>query len=195
MRLIISILLFLSLHHFVSGQKPDKTTTKWFSETNSDGIIIQNSFPKGGPYPGPTSKNFNYTYLVFFTRVANETTSPLELTINFSADSIKIPRSPDTFVKLFLPPDTMTLDKQSAFSYGITALESFDKPTRFQRTIKPNEDCLFNVVAIFYQTRRNKQDQERGGNRAELILKGHDLFYRMPPQIESLPCGHIISKK
>lgn len=175
------------------GQEISKS--KWYSETNNNGVIIQNSFPKGGPYTGPTKKNFNYTYLVFFTRVINKTTTPLELAINFSADSIAIPYSPDTFVKLFLPADTMTLDKQSLFSYGITELESFDKPTRFQRTISPNEDCLFYVVAIFYQTKANARDQQRGGNRAELVLKGQDLFYRMTPQIDSLPCGNIITEK
>ena len=169
--------------------------TKWYSETASNGVIIQNSFPKGGPYTGPTKKYFNYSYLVFFTRVINETGNPLDLTVNFSADSIEIPNSPDTFVKLFLPPDTMTLDKQNLFSYGVTELESFDKSTRFQRTINPKGDCLFYVVAIFYQTRADARDQQRGGNRAELVLKGQDLFYRLPPQIDSLLCGHIVFNK
>jgi hypothetical protein len=65
----------------------------------------------------------------------------------------------------------------------------------FQRTIKPKEECLFYVVAIFYQTIATAANQDRGGNRAELVLKGQDLFYRMPPQIDSLPCGQIISKR
>src|SRR5687768_9696189 len=142
------------------------------SETNTNGIVIQNSFPKGGPYTGPTKKNFNYSHLVFFTRLVNKTETPLELMINFSADSIPIPHSPDTFVKLFLPSDTMTHDKQSLFSYGVSELESFDRPTRFERTISPNEECLFYVVAIFYQTKTTEQNQQRGGNRAELVLKG-----------------------
>ncbi|MBX2969980.1 MAG: hypothetical protein KF803_11465 [Cyclobacteriaceae bacterium] len=196
MRLTICLGFYFSFYTFVTGQSLDKTTiTKWYSETKSNGIIIQNSFPKGGPYTGLTNKNFNYSYLVFFTRVLNETSNPLELIINFSADSIAIPYSPDTFVKLFLPPDTMTLDKQYLFSYGVTELESFDKPTSLQRTINPNEECLFYVVAIFYQTRATAQNQRRGGNRAELVLEGQDLFYRMPPQINSLSCGHVISKK
>lgn len=193
MKFIISAVFFLSFCTFVMGQGIPQT--KWYSETTSHGIIIQNSFPKGGPYTGPTKKNFNYSYLVFFTRVINKTATPLELTINFSADSIAIPYSPDTFVKLFLPPDTMTLEKQNLFSYGVRELESVDNPTRFQRTIKANEECLFYVVAIFYQTMATEENQQRGGNRAELVLKGQDLFYRMPPQIDSLPCGHIIPEK
>ncbi|HCW06108.1 MAG TPA: hypothetical protein DGG95_01940, partial [Cytophagales bacterium] len=149
----------------------------------------------GGPYKGPTKKNFNYSHLVFFTRVVNTTATPFELTINFAADSIAIPNSPDTFVKLFLPPDKMTLAKQSVYDYGVKDLESFDKPTRFQKTIKPNEDCLFIVEAIFYQTRASAENQPRGGNRAELILRGQRLIYRMPPQIDELPCGQIIYKR
>jgi hypothetical protein len=192
---IIWVMFFLSFYTVATGQSLYSTSsTKWYSETISNGVIIQNSFPKGGPYTGPTKKNFNYSYLVFFTRVVNETPTPLELTINFSADSIEIPSSPDTFVKLFLPSDTMTLDKQYVFSYGVTELESLDKSTSFQRTINPSEECLFYVVAIFYQTRTTARNQQRGGNRAELILKGQDLFYRMPPQIDSIPCGHIFKK-
>lgn len=169
--------------------------TKWYSESASNGVIIQNSFPKGGRYTGPTIEYFNYSYLVFFTRVINETENPFDLTVHFSADSIEIPNSPYTFVKLFLPPDTMTFDKQNLFSYGITELASFDRSTRLQRTINSKEDCLFYVVAIFYQTRSDARDQQRGGNRAELVLKGQDLFYRLPPQIDSQLCGNIVFNK
>ena len=188
MRLTIFAILFLFIFCSAQGQN---TETKWYSENTSNGVIIQNSFPKGGPYTDATKKYFNYSYLVFFTSVINETEHPLELTVNFSPDSIPIPNSPDTFVKLFLPSDTMTLDKQALFSYGITELESFDKSTKFQRKLNPKEDCLFYVVAIFYQTNADAWNQERGGNRTELVLDGQDLFYNMLPQIDSLPCGHI----
>ena len=68
----------------------------------------------------------------------------------------------------------------------------FEKPTKFMRKLYPKEEGLFYVVAFFYQTKADALDQGRGGNRAELVLKGQDLFYRMLPQIDSLPCGHII---
>jgi hypothetical protein len=192
MRFIFFVTVFYSFCTLAIGQG---ISSQWCSETYTNGIRIQNSFPKGGPYTGPTKKNFNYTQLVFFTRVVNETDTPLELTINFSADSIPIPDSPDTFVKLFLPADTMTHDKKSLYNYGVTHLESFDKPTSFKKTIGADQECLFYVVGIFYQTRATAQNQQRGGNRAELVLKGQELFYRMPPQIDSLHCGEIISKR
>lgn len=192
MRFTISIVLFLLTCSLAKGQGID---WEWYSEHSSDGVIIQNSFPKGGPYNGPTTEHHNYSYLVFFTRIINETENPIELIVNFSSDSIAIPNSPNTFVKLFLPPDTMTLDKQSLFSYGITKLASLDQSTNIQRKLKPGEDFLFNVVGIFYQTNADAWNQERGGNRAELVLKGQDLFYRMPPQFDSLLCGRIIISK
>ena len=174
-----------------SYAKSQNTETKWYSETNNNGIIIQNSFPKGGPYTGQTKKHFNYSYLVFYSRVINQTEKAFELKINFPADSIGIPNSLDTFVKLFLPPDKMTLEKQNLFSYGVTEFESFDNATMFQKTLNPNEDCLFYVVAIFYQTKASAQNQQRGGNRTELVLEGQQLFYKMLPQIDSMHCGEI----
>ena len=197
MRFIISVVFFLSFCTFTMGQRISQT--KWYSETANNGIIIQNSFPRGGPYIDSTGKYTGYSFLIFFTRVINETASPLELTINFPADSFATGEGGNVYLKLFLPPDTMTLDKESLYNYGVTGLESFidfNKPTMLKRTINPKEECLFNIVAVFYQTiGTERTNQSSGGNRAELVLKGQDLFYRMIPQIDSLPCGHIISKK
>ena len=192
MRFAITTICFLLLFSLAKGQN---TETKWYSENEKNGIVIQNSFPKGGPYAEPTIEHFNYSYLVFYTRVINETGHPIELEISFSADSITIPNSPNTFVKVFLPPDTMTLDKQNLFSYGVTRLESFDKSTNFHKMINPNEDCLFYTVAIFYQTKDYVLNEERGGNRAEFIFNGENIVFNMLPQIDSLPCGHIILRE
>jgi hypothetical protein len=192
MKFIISTVIILFISSCTRGQN---TNIEWYSETESNGVIIQNSYPKGGPYTGPTKNNCNHSYLVFFTRVINETDKPFEIAIHFSADSIEIPNSTDTYVKLFLPQDTMTLEKENLFSYGVTELESLDKSTNFQRKVDPGEDCLFYVVGIYYQTKAGEWSHNRGGNRAEFILKEQDLFYRMPPQIDSLPCGNIIFDK
>ena len=73
----------------------------------------------------------------------------------------------------------------------MTACPETSEASSFQGKLNPIEDCLFYVVAVFYQTKAEAWSQERGGNRAELILKGQDLVYRMPPQIDSLFCGHI----
>ena len=86
MRSIIPVVIFLSFCDLAMGQK-NSTTRDWYSETANKGIIIQNSLPRGGPYYSSTGKNSNYSFLIFFTRIINETAEPLKLTINFPADS------------------------------------------------------------------------------------------------------------
>jgi len=186
------LILFLCISSFVRGQAQG---FNWYSECITDGITIQNSFPKGGPYQGELQGAFHPSYLVFFTRISNQTGKPIDIHIDFSAAPIPIPNAPNTYVKLFLPVTEMTLEKQKLFSYGITELESLDQPTNFQQTVAPNEDCLFNVVAFFYQTNATAQYEYRGGNRGEFFLEGNTLYYRMVPQIEALQCGEISIEK
>ena len=161
----------------------------------SEGVIIQNSFPKGGSYTDPTGNRFGYGK--FWTRVINETASPLELTVNFPADSFAIFPQPDSYLKLFLPPGNMTLDKESMYYYdGTTDLKSvldtgLNKPTMLQRTINPKEECLFYIGMLFHVP-------DNGPVRTEFVLKEQDLFYRISiaKQIDSvlIPCGQIVFK-
>ena len=179
-----------------TSNKDEKIKTKWYSETTNKGVAIQNSFPRGGPYPGSTGKNSNYSFLIFFTRVINETTSPLELTINFPADSFPTGEAGNVYMKIFLAPDTMKFDNEMRYIAGLESFLDFNKSTKLQRTINPKEEYIFYIGTVFYQAKGTAWgDQSRGGNRAELVLKEKDLFYRMTPQLDYLPCGHIISKK
>ncbi|MBC8151752.1 MAG: hypothetical protein H7Z72_02470 [Bacteroidetes bacterium] len=166
-------------------------------------VIIQNSYPKGGVaingnggYTDFTGKTHGFG--IFWTRVINETATPIELNINFPADSFPVSPSPDSYVKLFLPPDTMTLDKQSLYNYGykITDLRSFldtsfNKPTMFRRTVNPKEESLFYIVLLM-------KVPDNGPVRTELISKDKNLFYKISilPHFDSvlIPCGHIIIK-
>lgn len=188
MKYILTIINILLLSSISSAQNSD---TKWYSEHEQEGLIIQNSFPKGGPYKGSTTKHFNYSYLVFYSRVVNTTTQAIVIRLNFSADSVPIPNSPNTFMKVFLPTKLMTPDKHHAFSYGITELASFDQPSSLQRTIPPKGESLFYTVAIFYQTKDEKFNSKRGGNRAEFMFDGKELTFNLLPQIEAMPCGEI----
>mgnify|MGYP003576379425 FL=1 len=128
-------------------------TESRYTDSTGIAVIIQNGFPEGLGYTDPTGKNFGYR--IFWTRVINETASPLELTINFPGDSFAIFPQAGAYLKLFLPPDTMTLHKQWDFDFGATGLKSFldtafSKPTMLQRTINPKEECLFYITALFY---------------------------------------------
>ena len=161
-----------------------------YTSPTGKGITIQNSFPRGGSYNDPTGNNFGYG--IFWTRVINETASPFELTVNFPADSSDIFPEFDFYLKLFLPPGKMTLDKVSLFDYGATGLFSFldndlNNPTLIKRTINPKEEYIFYIGMLF-------QVPNNGPVRTELVLKEQDLFYKIniaPYGSTIIPCGKI----
>ena len=166
-------------------------TESRYTDSTGKSVIIQNSLPKGGVrYTDATGQNFGY--VIFWTRVINETATPMEFTINFPGSF----PSPYSYLKLVLPPDTMTLDKESLYNYGVTDLESFldtnfNKPTTFQKTINAKEECLFYVAVL--------SSKLGGAVRARLALEEHDLFYSVrgiAPELdsESIPCGQIVFK-
>lgn len=126
----------------------------------------------------------------------NETASPLELTINFPADSFAVSPEPVSYVKVFLPPGKMTMDKESLYNYGATGLTSFldtglHKPTMFRKTINAKEEYLF-YVGIHFVVAGN------GATRTGLVLKEQNLFYRISregqPHAVLIPCGQITLK-
>lgn len=177
------------------------------SETANRGVIIQNSLPKGDQHRDSSGKI--YGIAIFWTRVINETSNVLELTINFPVDSLEVASSPGSYSKLFLPSDTMTLDKVGLYNYGVTGLTYYldhglNKPTILKRTIHPNEECLFYVGVLRYQvsgqtprTRRPGLHQAGGGvTRTALVLEEQDLFYRVSIDHDTalIPCGQIVFK-
>jgi hypothetical protein len=173
-----------------------KYHTKYeYTDSIGKRLIIQNSFPKGGPYIDPAGKRFGHA--IFWTRVINETATPIEFTINFPADSFSISSVPQAYFKLFLPTDTMTIDKELEYGYGATGLKSFmdtglNKPTTLQRTIHPKKEYLFYVGMLMKMP-------DNGPVRTGLVLKEDGLFYRVSiaGQLDSalIPCGQIVFKK
>ncbi len=123
-------------------------TDTTYTFASGKGITIQNSYPKGGmiapdgtQYMDSTGKN--YGFVAFWSRIINETNTPLELHMNFPADSLAIFTLLGSHLKLFLPTDTLTYDKLSSFNYGLTGLQSyfdanFNKATTLQKTINPD---------------------------------------------------------
>jgi hypothetical protein len=172
-------------------------TTYHISGNKSEVVIIQNSLPKGGRYTDPAGKDFGY--VVFWTRLRNETAAPLELTINFTADAFKDLLGAGSLFKIFLPPDTMRLDKELLYDFGATGLKSFldaglNKPTRLQRTINPKEDCYFYIGILIHALPPGS-----GALRTGLVLKDKQLFYRIrssgQPDSALVACGQIVFKK
>jgi len=181
-----------------SGHRYIYTDTTYAAATGK-GITIQNSYPKGGmiapdgtQYISATGKR--YAFVVLWTRIINETTTPITLAINFPADSFPIFTPTDSYLKLLLPTDTMTVDKLSSFNYGLTELQSYldtnlHKITTLQKTINPNEEHIFYVAALSYKA--------SGTVRAGLFLKEQDLYYGMsiaPHGQGVIPCGQLVFK-
>jgi hypothetical protein len=197
-KLKLFVLLFVSVFHTSCGQNqtnaPKKniksetkdTATSYrpnnadfhskyeYTDSMSKRVIIQNSFPKGGGYIGPDGKRYPYT--VYYTQITNETMNPVELKINFPIDSFEFPLSSGNYMKLFIPSDTMTLDKVSLYDYGLSIKSFFDtgikKSYSMNRTVNPKESTAFYVVI-----RSNKGVD--GALRTGLSLKGQNLFYRI----------------
>jgi hypothetical protein len=140
-------------------------------------LIIQNGFPRGGmKYTDPNGEV--YGYVVFWTRIINETDNPLELKIDFPVDSYEVPSLPGKYFKILVPPDTMTLDKFPLFNYGLIDLESFldksiHRSSSLNRTINPKESSGFYIVMLCLM------EGAHGTMRTGLSLKGQDLFYRI----------------
>ena len=196
MRLLFFFLAcFFALYACHVSTKKDSSISSSTHIDTGKGIIIQNSGPRGGPYSYPTGKRFGYA--IFWTRLINQTPSPIDITINFPADSFSISPSPQSYFKLFLPSDTMTIDKEPSYDYGATGLKSFmdtglNKTTSIQRTINPKEEYLFFVGMLMKMP-------DNGPVRTGIVLKEGELFYRVSitGQLDStlIPCGHIGFKK
>ena len=146
-----------------------------YADSMGKRLIIHNSFPKsGGSYTDPNGKK--YVYAVFWTRITNETINPIELTIDFPLDSFEITSSSDNYMKLLLPSDTMTIDKEPLYDYGLPIKSFLDtginKSYSLKRTINPKESTAFYVVML-----SNKGVD--GTLRTGLSLKGQNLFYKI----------------
>ncbi|HYK46090.1 MAG TPA: hypothetical protein VEV83_13015, partial [Parafilimonas sp.] len=109
-------------------------------------VIINNSLPKGTTYTAPNGKK--YFKVIFWSRIINETDNPLEMNVNFPVELYEVPGSSGNYYKILVPPDTMTVDKETMYDYGMTGLKSFldnsiNKPSSIKRIINPKESTGF----------------------------------------------------
>jgi hypothetical protein len=173
----------------VQSQKPSIYTKYEYTDSIGARLIIENSFPKSGiNYTDPNGKK--YIYAVFWTEIINETVNPLELTIDFPLDSFEIPSSSGNYMKLLLPSDTMTIDKEPLYDYGLTIKSFLDnnrhKSSSLKRIINPKGSSAFYVVTL--------SNRGVGGTlRTGLSIKEQNLFYRINDK--EIPCGNINLKK
>jgi len=187
----------------ISDLDPSVHSESRYTDAEGNDVIFQNSFPKGGAYidssgvlSGGDTTGVRYGYGVFWTRLTNETINPLELTINFPADSLVLASFPESYFRLFLPPDNMSVDKLSLYSYGIADLESslaagFQEISMLQETVDLNEAFYFYVVLLFHAAKN-------GLVRTGFVAKNQDLFYKIdiePYGSTLIPCGRLVFNK
>lgn len=169
-----------------------------YAYTDSDGrrVIIQNSYPRGELYIDPEGQQ--YTKVIFWTRIINETNNALKLTIDFSGDAYEIPASVESSVvryfRLIVLPDTLTPDKEGLYNYGLTHfdLTDFGKPSSLNRTVDPNDSSGFFVMKLYKITEEDRASVKRGGSgvsRAGFSVKGQDVFWALNGN--AFLCGKI----
>ena len=160
-----------------------------YTDAAGNVIMVQNSLPKGGGgYIDVAGKK--YSYVILWTRIVNESATPLKFMMKFPADTFAIFPSPDSYIRLFLPPDIMAPDKIQLVDYGLTNLKpfldaEFNRPSLQRKILKPNEEYYFYIPILLHQA--------RGTARTALVLKEHDLFYKVNIGEHStlIPCGRI----
>jgi hypothetical protein len=168
------------------------------NETDNNGIIIQNSFPKGDGYRDSNGKV--YRVAIFWTRIINSSKQSIQLAINFRADSLVNPAMGDLHAKLFLLPDSMTLDKNQLYGYGITDLRSVldnrvNEETSLRRTILPDQEYMFRVGMFSDPEEIPASEQRNYVLRSGLVLKKEELIYIIRANSDStfVPFGKISS--
>ncbi|MBE0390874.1 hypothetical protein [Flavobacterium sp. PL002] len=132
----------------------DKNIYSKYKYTDFDGgsVMIHNSLPKGGmKYTDVNGQVYNYA--VFWTRIINETDNALELNINIPLNSYEVPLLPGKYYQVLIPSETITIQKEPLFLYGLNNLKSFVdknifKQSSFKRTIKAGESNGFYVVIL-----------------------------------------------
>ncbi len=150
-----------------------------YVDSSGKQVTIENSYPKGGSKYTDLNGD-SCTYATFFTRIINETEEPLEVKIKFTPDFHELFSIPGRSFKILLPPDPMTLDKASLYSYGLENVKTFldnnhDKSTSLDKTINPNEASSFYVVML--NQRPKLSILSKGALRTGFILKGQNLYY------------------
>ncbi|PWV56825.1 hypothetical protein [Chitinophaga sp. S165] len=172
-----------------------------YTDSSGNSLVIKNSFPKGELYTGPNGEK--YVKAIFWTQVTNNADVPLELSINFSGNTYDFLDSTGSSVvrsyKLLVPPDTMTLGKESLLNFGLTNIDDFvrksiDKPTSLRRTINPKESSGVYLIRLAIMQKADSlqvKTKARGGGvtRAGFSLKGQNLIYTLNGK--EFPGGNI----
>jgi hypothetical protein len=159
-----------------------------YSFAKQKDVIFTHSLPKGGGQYN--LKGIKYSHVVFWTRIQNQTSTPIKLQLTFP--DITYLQSPDSHIKILLPIDTMSHEKEQLFNYGLTDLEfllndNTKQVKTLKKTIDPKKDYYFYIPVFMHEI--------NGSARASIVLKGEKLFYKISIGKDTafIPCGSLIA--
>ena len=188
----ISVLFILSLF-YISTYGQVGPIRNWidtevnYSLANQKDLIFTHSLPKGGGLY--YLKGIKYSHVIFWTRIHNQTATPIKLQLTFP--DITYLQSPNAHVKILLPKDTMSYEKEQLFNYGLTNLESLlndnsKQVKTLKKTIDPKKDYYFYIPVFMHEI--------NGIARASIVLKGEKLFYKISIGKDTafIPCGSLV---
>jgi hypothetical protein len=189
----ISAVFILSLF-FISAYGQVGPIRNWidtevkYSFANQKDVIFTHSLPKGGGQYN--LKGIKYNHVVFWTRINNQTSTPIKLQVTFP--NITYLQSPDAHIKILLPKDTMSHEKEQLFNYGLTGFEFLLNDNTRQvktliKTIDPKKDYYFYIPVFMHEI--------NGTARASIVLKGEKLFYKISIGKDTafIPCGSLVA--
>lgn len=160
------------------------------TDSRRNSVMVTSSLPKGG---GVVYQNgVKYGYVVFWTRMSNQSENPMELRLKFP--DVTFFKSPESYVKIVLPRESMNSEKEQLFDYGLTNLQSIlnDESKQLSilnKKISPNEDYFFYVTVFIHI-------DGSGSARAKFELKDTELFYKISMGSDTvlIPCGSLVFK-
>ena len=190
MKLFISVfLLFVYLNAYCQVGPIRNWVDSEVKLTDSKGnsAMVTSSLPKGGGIVYQNGKK--YGYVNFWTRMSNQSATPIELKVKFP--EVTFFKSPDSYIKIVLPKETMKIEKEQLFDYGLTNFQSLlnDESNQLgilQKKIGPKEDYLFYVTVFIHI--------EGGGSaRAKFELNDKELLYKISIGSDTtlIPCGSL----
>jgi hypothetical protein len=190
MKLIVSV-FFLFVYLYTNGQVGP--TRNWVDsevklmDSKGNTAMVTNSLPKGGGVVYQNGKK--YGYVVFWTRMSNQSATPIELKLKFP--DVTFFKPPESYVKIVLPKESMNIEKEQLFDYGLTNLQSLindesNQLSILKKKIGPKEDYFF-YVTVFIHIDGN------GSARAKFELNDKELFYKisMGSDTTLIPCGSL----
>jgi hypothetical protein len=157
------------------------------TDSKGNSVMMTNSLPKGGGVVYQNGKK--YGYVNFWTRMSNQSATPIELKVKFP--EVTFFKSPDSYIKIVLPKESMNIEKEQLFDYGLTNFQSLlnDESNQLgilQKKIGPKEDYLFYVTVFIHI--------EGGGSaRAKFELTDKELLYKISIGSDTtlIPCGSL----